>query len=91
MLAGIYVTMGESGARPSSPSGPSSRLEAATSDAARVKLGEMYYSGRYDEAPGSIREGRGVESRCGSRYALGQAYLRQAKPARRRSSSCRSS
>jgi tetratricopeptide (TPR) repeat protein len=74
MLAGIYVTMGET--EQAIESLRSFVELSPSSDAARVKLGEMYYSeGRYDEALAQYEKAVELSPDAGNRYALGQAYL----------------
>ena len=74
MLAGIYVTMGETERAIESLR---SFVELRpSSDAARVRLGELYYSeGRYDEALAQYEKAVELNPDAGNRYALGQVYL----------------
>lgn len=74
MLANIFVTMGETDQAIESLQ---SFVEMSpSSDAARMKLGELYYSeGQYDEALAQYEKAVELYPDAGNRYALGQAYL----------------
>ncbi len=74
MLAGIYVTMGDT--EQAIESLRSFVELSPSSDAARIKLGELYYSeGQYDEALAQYEKAVELNPDAGNLYALGQAYL----------------